>query len=224
MDFGDGAVGGPTFDLVILPSGSEDCGREPSKVLPTPSRSLSYFRDSFTNSIADQGLDTEDLDFLSNHLADGTSAGYGCAFKEFSTFCSTLNVCPFSCSPSIVVKYLRKKYENGSSYSTVNLHRCAISKLHTGFGGSSIGEHPLVSQAVKAVFRLRPPLPKYRTVFDISTVLDYVASLEPLQTLPLKQLTLKTLFLISFSTISRVSSCARMGPAVERGKVSTYSN
>ena len=193
-------------------------------MLPGPSSSLSYFRDSFTQSVAEHGLDNEDLDFLSNHLADGTSSGYGCAFKEFSTFCSTLNVCPYTCAPSIVVKYLRKKYENGSSYSTVNLHRCAISKLHAGFGGGSIGEHPLVSQAVKAVFRLRPPLPKYRTAFDISTVLDYVASLEPLHTLPLKQLTLKTLFLMSFSTISRVSSCARMGPAVEKGKVSSCSN
>ena len=33
-------------------------------------------------------------------------------------------------------------------YSTVNFHRPGISKLHVGINGTSVGEHPLVSQAV----------------------------------------------------------------------------
>ena len=62
-------------------------------------------------------------------------------------------------------------------YSTVNFHRSGISKLHVGINGISIGEHPLVSQAVKTVFGLRFPLPKYQSTFDIVPVLAYVLSL-----------------------------------------------
>ena len=77
-----------------------------------------------------------------------------------------------------------------------------------------MGEHPLVSQALKAVFRLRPPLPQYKATFDIVPVLDYIRSL-PTATIPLKLLSFKTLFLVIYSSISRVSSMARLAPSLE---------
>ena len=121
---------------------------------------------------------------------------------------------PLSCAPAIVVKYLRHLFESGAEYSTVNFHRSSISKFHVGIDGISIGEHPLVSQAVKAVYRLRPPLPKYQSTFDIVPVLAYVRSL-PTANISLKQLSLKTLFLTIYSSISRVSSVARLGPSLQ---------
>ena len=188
-------------------------------MLPGPSGSRSNFREAFNRSINSQDLN-KDLDFLAHHLSDGTTSGYGYAFRLFSTFCATLNADPLTCTPSIVIKYLRVKYEEGASYSTINLHKCAISKVHAGFNGLPIGQHPLVCQAIKAAFRLRPPIPKYRQTFDIVPVLDYVASLTPIDSLSLKLLTYKTIFLLSFASISRVSSLARLGAAVEEGKVS----
>ena len=112
-----------------------------------------------------------------------------------------------------------KEYNNGASYSSVNLLRSVVSKFHKGADGKSMGEHHLVSQAVKAVFRLRPPIPKYKSIFDIVPVLDYVASLEPLKDLSLKLLTLKAFFLVTTCTISRVSSVNRLIAEVEESKV-----
>ena len=77
-----------------------------------------------------------------------------------------------------------------------------------------MGEHPLVSQAVKSVFRLRPPLPQYQSTFDIVPVLAYVQSL-PTASLSLKLLSFKTLFLTTYSSISRMSSMARLGSSLE---------
>ena len=122
---------------------------------------------------------------------------------------------PFLCSPATVVQYLRMLYEKGSAYRTVNFHRSAISKLHAGFGNLPAGEHPLVAQAVKAVFRLRPPLPRYKSTFDVELVLNHVKNLPENSALSLKQLSQKTLFLTSFSTFSRVSSLSRLEPDVE---------
>ena len=79
----------------------------------------------------------------------------------------------------------------------------------------SAGTHPLVSQALKAVFRLRPPLPKYVNTFDISLVFTYILSLPPNDQLSLKLLSYKTVFLLTSSTISRLSSLARLGPQLQ---------
>ena len=101
------------------------------------------------------------------------------------------------------------------AYSTVNHHRSSISKFHEGFAGHAIGSHPLVSKAVKAVFRLRPPLPKYRSTFDISKVFLYLLNQPNNDNLSLKQLTYKTLFLLISASISRVSSVSRLGTRIQ---------
>ena len=156
---------------------------------------------------------------MSNHISEGTTKSYQWAFRKFSDFCKDQNIDPCSCSPAYIVKFIRLNYEKGASYSTINLLRSAISKYHGGFGAKSVGENPLVSQAVRAVFKLRPPMPKYKATFDINPVLDYISSLEPLEGLNLKMLTFKAFFLLTFASISRVSSISRLLAEVEETKV-----
>ena len=96
----------------------------------------------------------------------------------------------------------------------MNYHRSFISMFHVGFHGVPLGEHPLVYQAVKAVFRLRPPLPQYKSTFDIVPVLVYIRSL-PTVSISLQLLSFKALFLAIYSSISRVSSMSRLAPSLE---------
>ena len=175
--------------------------------------SSSLFRQAFALSTASFDLDQNDIDFLSNHLSSGTALGYGYVFNLFKSFCETLQVSPLTCPPAVIVKYICKLTVSGAQYSTVNYHRSAISKFHVGVAGVPIGEHPLVCQAVRAVFRLRPPLPKYQSAFDIVPVLAYFAN-QPTCNLSLKPLVYKTLFLTIYSSLSRVSSISRLGPTI----------
>ena len=96
----------------------------------------------------------------------------------------------------------------------MNYHRSAVSKFQIGVEGVPMAEHPLVSQAVKAVFRLRPPLPQYQSTFDIVPVLAYTKSL-PTASISLKLLSFKTLFLTIYFSISKVSSMSRLAPSLE---------
>ena len=59
-----------------------------------------------------------------------------------------------------------------------------------------------------------PPLPKYQSTFDIVPVLAYVQSL-PTANISLQLLSFKALFLTVYSSISRVSSVARLGPSLQ---------
>ena len=128
--------------------GGGDC-----QLLPGPSSGSAPFHENYQQSLGQHDLDEEDFAFLSGHIAEGTAVGYNSAFNEFKTYCLNISVDPFNCTPSVVVKYLCHKFENGASYSAINLHRSSISKFHPGCNGQPIGIHPLVRQAVKAVFR-----------------------------------------------------------------------
>ena len=160
---------------------------------------------------ATASVDKELDSFLSNHLAPGTKSGYSFAFAKFSTYCLSLKQSPTSCGPDIIARYIKHLFDSGCSYSSVNGARCAISKHHVGYDGMSAGSHKLVSMAVKSVFKQRPPLPKYKTTFDITVVLTYLQSLPNNKDLSLKLLSYKALFLLTISSISRMSSAARLG-------------
>ena len=53
----------------------------------------------------------------------------------------------------------------------------------------------------------------------MNPVLNFIANLGPLEELSLKMLTLKTFLLVTFTTISRVSSVARLRKEVQETQV-----
>ena len=146
-----GHDGGTSDVASTLQNDPENKRQHPCLSLPGSSGGTACYRQAFMLSKTSHDLDEADLDFLSKHLAPQTASGYGYTFRKFRIFCEQLQADPLTCAPAIVVKYLRHLFESGAEYSTVNFHRSGISKFHVGIDGISIGEHPLVSQAVKAV-------------------------------------------------------------------------
>ena len=60
------------------------------------------------------------------------------------------------------------------------------------------GDHPLVSRFIKGVCELKPSLPRYHRIWDVSVVLRHLNTLEPVYALDLKALTLKFTMLLAF--------------------------
>lgn len=56
---------------------------------------------------------------------------------------------------------------------------------------------------MKGVFNLRPPLPRYKFTWDVSKVLNYLEKLFPLDTLGIKELTLKLAALLALCSAQR---------------------
>ena len=69
--------------------------------------------------------------------------------------------------------------------------------------GMSIGNHPLVVRFLKGVFNLRPPVPRNKEVWDVSTVLRFLKTLSPVSSLSLKNLSLKLVMLLCLVTAQR---------------------
>ena len=87
--------------------------------------------------------------------------------------------------------YLTAQFHAGHGYRSLNVYRSAISSIHPKLDGYGVGSHPLVCRLLKGVFNKRPPLPKYHSTWSVESVIAYVSSMGPNNSLCLKQLTHK---------------------------------
>ena len=90
------------------------------------------------------------------------------------------------------------------SYQSVAGFRSAISKMHKGWKGDTVGDTRNVHRIMKAMFLKRPPRPKYSDTWNPETLLRYLETLGPSSALSLIQLSEKLTALIALETISRL--------------------
>ena len=71
-------------------------------------------------------------------------------------------------------------------------------------------EHPLVTRYMKGIFEIRPALPKYSEIWDVTVVLNYLKTFVLVTALPLKELTLKLTMLLCLTTGQRGQTIHKM--------------
>ena len=105
----------------------------------------------------------------------------------------------------LIVKFVCHLYKSSVSCSVVRTAISAISEYHliNANIGITIGQHPLVTTAMKAFWQLKPLIPRYHGTYDINIVLRFIENMGQNETLTLKQLSEKTAFLLVFLTVSR---------------------
>ena len=103
------------------------------------------------------------------------------------------------------INFLAALFHSVAGYSAVNTARSALSSILPSYGGTTFGKTPLVSRLLKGVFELRPALPKYKTIWDVSLVLSTLENWE-LVNISLKDLSLKLAMLFALSTSQRIQT------------------
>ena len=83
--------------------------------------------------------------------------------------------------------------------SSINTARSALSAFLSLGYKDSLGEHPLIERFMKGVFNQGPALPRYQNIWDVNIVLEYLASLSPVNVLSFSTLTLKFVMLLFFT-------------------------
>lgn len=74
----------------------------------------------------------------------------------------------------------------------------------------AVGKHPMVCRLHKGVFHARPPLPRYTSTWDVQTILQYLESIGPNTSLPLKLLTFKLVMLMALTRPSHSADLASL--------------
>ena len=179
-------------------------GRE-QPLLPSTGR-MEALRKNFSN----QGLSNQASELILHSWRTKTNKSYDSLFAKWHSWCAERGSDPFSGPISEVANFLASLYQKGYQYNSVNAYRSAISSVHERIDGTVVGQHPIITRLLRGIYNIRPPLPRYSNTWDVQTVLHYLESIEGADTLQLKMLTLKTVFLMAITRPSRSADLSQL--------------
>jgi hypothetical protein len=95
-----------------------------------------------------------------------TEERYERAWQSFKDFLRPSFIPFHQASLKDVTDYLAHLYDRKISWSTICIHRSAISMTLAPIDGVPVGEHPIVKRLMDGVFNERPPRQKAPTLWD----------------------------------------------------------
>ncbi len=163
------------------------------------------------------------LDTLTEVRAPSTRRLYALKWGVFVKWCGQAHIDPVTCTVSDVLSFLQYRLDSGSLPSTLKVYVAAIAAFRSPQGEQSIGKHAMVVRFLKGAKRLHPPRPPSVLPWDLKVVLRAISQspFEPLTSVGLKDLYLKTTLLLALASAKRIgdlhafsvdSDCIRFGP------------
>ena len=174
-------------------------------------------------SLSSQGLSGQATELILNSWRSKTSRSYYSLFRRWNRWCSERGSDPFSGPISEVANFLASLYKEGYQYNSVNAYRSAISSVHDKADGVPVGQHPIITRLIKGIFNVRPPIPRYSNTWDVQLVLNFLQTQGESETLPLKMLTLKNVFLLAITRPSWSADLSQLDTSRMRSGVNGMS-
>lgn len=102
---------------------------------------------------------------------------------------------------TVVLEFLSAQFQAGIGYSALNTAKSALFSYAT-----ITGDQTLISRFMKGVFNLKPTLPRYTQIWDVSLVLNFLRGLIPTCKLGLRDLSYKLGSLIALTSANRLQT------------------
>ncbi len=152
------------------------------------------------------GLPPAVVETIIQARAPSTSQTYALKWSLFATWCSSRREDPRRCTIGVVLSFLQERLERRLSPSTLKVYVAAIASHHDAVDGRSLGKHDLIVRFLKGARRMNPSRPPLVPSWDLSIVLAGLqrGPFEPLDSVELKFLSLKTALLTTLTSIKRV--------------------
>ncbi len=157
------------------------------------------------------GLPPAVVETIIQARAPSTRQTYALKWSLFATWCSSRREDPRRCTIGVVLSFLQERLERRLSPSTLKVYVAAIAAHHDAVDGRSLGKHDLIVRFLKGARRLNPSRPPLVPSWDLSIVLAGLqrGPFEPLDSVELKFLSLKTALLTALTSIKRVGTSRR---------------
>ncbi len=152
------------------------------------------------------GLPPAVVETIIQARAPSTRQTYALKWSLFATWCSSRREDPRRCTIGVVLSFLQERLERRLSPSTLKVYVAAIAAHHDAVDGRSLGKHDLIVRFLKGARRMNPSRPPLVPSWDLSIVLAGLqrGPFEPLDSVELKFLSLKTALLTALTSIKRV--------------------
>ncbi len=152
------------------------------------------------------GLPPAVVETIIQARAPSTRQTYALKWSLFATWCSSRREDPRRCTIGVVLSFLQERLEHRLSPSTLKVYVAAIAAHHDAVDGRSLGKHDLIVRFLKGARRMNPSRPPLVPSWDLSIVLAGLqrGPFEPLDSVELKFLSLKTALLTALTSIKRL--------------------
>ena len=200
----------PSHRLSISsPCSQRSCYSEPGNALSSqPSRTMPSRLVSERNRYIAKGLSQKAAATCMASKRPNTRRNYLSGWSNFVQWCHQKDIDPNETTVHIIIEYLQSLLDEGKSYHTVKSRVSAIADFHPGktFTGP-LGQHKLLKLFLKGAFDKYPPIKDRVPSWDLPTVLEAMldSPFEPIETISIDYLTLKTAFLVAIGSARRVS-------------------
>ena len=125
-----------------------------------------------------------------------TTASYTSYLSRWEVFCGARKLDPCRAPVARGLDFLQTLFEAGGSYSVLNTARSALSSAIVPINNVTFGDTAAVRMFMKGVYQLRPPQPRYRSIWDPAAVLRALESWGEVRFLPTLRLAVKTVMLV----------------------------
>ena len=150
-----------------------------------------------------KNLPKEVLSHALDSWREKTKLQYAVYHRRWNTYCILKNIDTLNPQFNQVLSFLVSQFDLGLRYSALNSIRSALSCVLPHFEGFSFGTHPNTLRLLKSFYNKRPPQARYAEMWNPDTVLDFLREKTPLNSLSLKDLTLKFCMLFLLATCAR---------------------
>ncbi|XP_021360867.1 uncharacterized protein LOC110455211 [Mizuhopecten yessoensis] len=158
-----------------------------------------YSEEGFSRAVANRAVEAR---------RPSTYQTYNAKLNLYSKWAAEKRFDPFSATVAQIADFMEYLFSvKNLQVRTIQGYRSAISLIHPGWNGVKVGNHPRLEKLLKAYFNSRPSKRKLSPTWSLTLVLNMLmkAPFEPLIHVPLKFLTLKTVFLVAISSGRRRS-------------------
>lgn len=145
-------------------------------------------------------------------IRQGTRKDYKCKYGIFCDWCNKQGFNPSFVSVEQAVNFLASLEEKGLGYRTVCGYRSMLTHYLGSVDGIPFSQHKLVKDFMRGFFNTKPPTRKLPPQWNLATVLQALKyhPFEPLKDISLKELTLKTCFLLAISSARRADDLSKL--------------
>ena len=174
-------------------------------------------------SLVDQGVEGEPLNIILDSWRTGTRKQYQTYVTAWLKFCKDTSISYIHPTLHQVLDFLTHQSKT-VGYSAVATARSALSSFIT-VDGIKVGEHPLVSRFLSGLFNQKPALPRYTETWNPQIVLNYLKTFPAVDSMSLKQLTLKLLMLMALVSAQRTQTLQKLSleeMCISPGKYTFY--
>ena len=174
-------------------------------------------------SLVAQGVEGEPLNIILDSWRTGTRKQYQTYVTAWLKFCKDTSISYIHPTLQQVLDFLTHQSKT-VGYSAVATARSALSSFIT-VDGIKVGEHPLVSRFMSGLFNQKPALPRYTETWNPQIVLDYLKTFPGVDSMSLKQLTLKILMLMALLSAQRTQTLQKLSleeMCISPGKYTIY--